>query len=39
MKVKFLKDGKPHGHAYTYRIEEAVEIGDAVITSEERKGG
>jgi len=38
VRVKFLEHGKPYEHAYTYRIEEPIEIGDIVIISDKDKG-
>lgn len=38
IKVKFLKDDKPFGRAYTYRSPEAVKVGDLVQINQFAKG-
>ena len=38
IKVKFLKDEKPHGREYTYRTPVVVKIGDLVQINQAAKG-
>ncbi len=38
IKLRFLKDGKPHGMNYSYYSRDALSIGDIVKVNEQAKG-
>lgn len=39
VKLRFLRDGKPQGHEYSYISKEKVEVGDIVVVRESDRPG